>query len=134
LFKTRNKDMIKGNLTGLNAYQDFGVLVRTIEYHCSIPEHKLTKKDIFVHSLLEIAGDPRLLGLAITFYFKNHLDNAKLDFVITKYDLDEIFTEFAKTIDWFKHLHGKRIENTIIPSITRREIEEMLDWYGVKNV
>lgn len=134
LFRTRNKKLIKGYLTGLNAYGNYGVLVRTTDYFCSIPKKRLTKKEIFIHSLLEIGNEPRILGLAIAFYLKNNLFKEKLDFLISKYDLDEIFKEFKRTIKEFKNTENIRVNNSRIPSITRGEIQEVLRLYGVKNV
>ncbi len=132
LFRTREKSMIT-ELTGFNRYIDFGVEVRVIDYFCITPVRKLAKKEIFVHSLLQIGDEPRLLGLAIAFYLKNHLEGIKLDFFISKYDLDGLFEEFINTIGMLK-IGKDKIENTKIPSITLREIKEILGLYGVKNV
>ncbi|MBU0628280.1 MAG: ArsR family transcriptional regulator [Nanoarchaeota archaeon] len=132
LFRTRKKPMIT-ELTGFNRYINFGVEVRTIDYFCIVPVRKLEKKEILAHSLLQIGDEPRLLGLAIAFYLKNHLESINLDFLISKYDLDGLFEEFIKTIRMLK-AGEDRIENTKIPSITRSEIERILNMYGVKNV
>lgn len=132
LFRTREESMVT-ELTGFNRYVDFGVEVRTIDYFCITPARRPTEREIFVNSLLQIGEEPRLLGLAIAFYLKNHLEGKKLDFLISKYELNGHFEEFIKTISMLKA--GKeRIENTKIPSITQREIEEILNLYNVKNV
>ncbi len=132
LFRAREESMIT-ELTGFNRYGDFGVEVRTVDYFCITPKRKLTKKEVFIHSLLQIGDEPRLLGLAIAFYLKNHLERAGLDFLISKYDINGLFQEFIKTVD-ILNTGKERIENTKIPSITRHKIEEILYLYGVKNV
>ncbi len=134
LFRTRNPELVKGNLTGLSAYRDFGVTVNTVEYFCCYPCAKLTKKKVFVHSLLEIGREPRLLGIAIAFYLKHHLERESIGFLLAKYDLAEAFKEFKKTIDEFKNASNKTVNNEKIPPITLSEIERILDIYGVKNV
>ena len=135
IFKTRDKTLVKGELTGLCRYEEFGIEVRTVEYYCSIPKRELSKKEVFIHSLLEIDKEPRLLGLAIAFYIKNNLKKANLDFLASKYDVSALLKEFKKTISQFKRLKENLIiKNQLLPSIRLSEIKRILDIYKVKNV
>ena len=134
LFKVRDAKFANGCLTGLNAYGNFGVVVNTIEYFCSQPCNRLSKNEVFVHSMLEIKNEPRILGMAIAFYLKNSMEKENIGFLLSKYDCVGAFREFKRTIDEYKNSKSELIKNTIIPSITLREIERILDIYGVKDV
>jgi len=80
VFKVWDIKLIKGSITGLNAFAGFGVEVMTVEYCCHVPERKLSKNEIFIHGLLEV-NEPRLLGIAIAFYLKNSLEKEDLGFL-----------------------------------------------------
>jgi len=133
IFHTRN-EALATQLTGLNRYKDFGVEVFTIDALCVSPPRTLAKEEIFVHSLLEIGDEPRVLAVAIAFYLKNAVKDSKLSFPLEKYDLTAKFAEFKKTVDAFIKNHNAQITNSLLPSITGEHIARTLGVYQVKDV
>ena len=130
VFEVRNKEQIEGTLTGFSAYRNYGVNVITIKYCCLLPSQKPSKTDIFLHSLMQIRDDTRLLNLAITFFKKNKLSTAVLMKKSVKYDLESKLTGFIKIIN----SKEEKIEVDGLPSTTRKEIKEMLKLYNVKKI
>ena len=133
IFRTREESMIT-ELTGLNRFGDYGVEVNTIDFLCINPKRKISKNEVFVHGLLEINKEPRILGMAISFYFKNNINDKEISFLLEKYDLAGLFSEFKKTLIEFSKNRNSMIKNEILPNTTGKEIQRVLDIYGVKNV
>ncbi len=125
VFEVRNKEQVEGVLTGFSAYKDYGVKVITVKHCCYLPAQRLSKGEIFLHSLLQIRDDTRLLNLAIVFFKKNKL-NAKFLFKIaTKYDLHSKLEDFVNILK----SKDDKINIGSQPATTRKEIEEMLKLY-----
>ena len=97
IFEVQSEKNIQGTITGLNAYEQYGVMVGVISSLCILPERKLTKEEIFVHSLFEVA-DPRTLHLALTFYLKNKLLYKKVMPLAMKYGKYSMFENFVKLL------------------------------------
>src|SRR3989344_7238747 len=97
LFEVNNEKLIQNNATGLYAYQDYSIKVRVITALCILPKKKLSKEDIFVHSLFEV-NDPRTLHLALTFYIKNKLNYRKVLPIAMKYGKYTMFNNFIKIL------------------------------------
>ena len=138
LFKVRNQEDIKGELTGFNRYKDYGVMVQTIDYNCYVGKGKLGIEQIFIHSLFEIE-DPRTLGLALTFYAKNGLCKTiklkKMMLLAEKFDVLDKLEELIRTYEIFKAKPAeKMIGNKMLPSIDLNEIRRQFEMYGVKDV
>jgi len=132
LFEVNEEQQIKGSLTGFSAYGQYGVKIRNVKYYCHLPEKKLGKEEIFIHSLLQIRDDTRSLDLAIVFYIKNKLDNKKLTKLAVIHDLYPVLQDFLYVIQTSKSTTIERIMPKILPIDSRKEIEETLRLYNTK--
>jgi DNA-binding Lrp family transcriptional regulator len=125
-----NIKLAKGTLTGFNRYRDFGVRVVTVTGCCYLPEKKLSKEEIFVHSLLQV-DDPRLLHLALAFYLKHKLDTNRVKKLAMHYDCHSRYEEL-KTLpllrEGYKKLEYFRTE------FDRKDFRRIAHMYRVKNV
>ena len=119
---------ISGKLTGFAAYQDSGIPVNVIKCACYHPDRKLLPEEVFIHSLLQIRNDTRLLELAAIFFRKCSLNRAKLDELAAKYDCQEKLKEFFSIMEMKE---GKATSHTL-PVISVRGIHEMMKTYGMK--
>ena len=129
LFEVDNEELIQGSLTGFAKYKNYGVLVRVISALCKLPASKISKEEIFIHSLFEI-DDPRTLHLALTFYLKNKLKYKKILPLVMKYGKYTMFENFIKLL---KTKEDKvRLES--LPTFDRRDFKRIAHMYGVKNV
>jgi hypothetical protein len=76
-----NKDELDAALTGFSAYVDYGIELLTITYYYYLPKKKLTKEEVFVHSLYatEKEKDIRHIIFIALFYskFKKELQHIK---------------------------------------------------------
>jgi len=126
LFEVDNLELIKGSLTGLTKYKDHGIKVNTISSLCRLPEKKLSKQEIFIHSLFEI-NDPRTLYLALAFYIKNKLKSSSIAHLAMKYGKHSMFEDFTKIL---KSKEEKIITETL-PPFSRKEFERVKNLYNI---
>ena len=124
-----DEQLIQGSITGLHAYRNYGVLVRTISALCFLPEKKLSKEEIFVHSLFEV-DDPRTLHLALTFYLKNKLTYKKVLSLTMRYGKYTMFENFVKLLK----TKEDKIKLEALPAFDRKDFKRIANMYGVKNV
>jgi len=129
VFEVREEKEVKGSLTGFSAYENYGIPIRNIKYYCYLPQRKLSKTEVFLHSLLQIGDDTRLLDLAIVFYTKNKLKEKELISIAPKYDLKEKVKDFILVI---KSKEEKIITNTL-PQTSKRGIRDMIKLYSEVN-
>lgn len=125
-----NKKLAKGTLTGFNRYRDFGVRVVTVTGCCYLPEKKLAKEEIFVHSLLQV-DDPRLLHLALTFYVKHRLNTERVKKLAMYYDCYSRYEEL-KTLPLLREDYKKL--DSFQTEFDRKDFRRIAHMYGVKNV
>jgi len=129
LFEIDNEDLIQGSLTGFAKYKEYGVLVRVISALCKLPASKISKEEIFVHSLFEV-DNPRTLHLALTFYLKNKLKYEKILPIAMKYGKYTMFENFAKLLS----IKENKIKLEALPTFDREDFMRIAHMYGVKNV
>ena len=67
-----NKDELDATLTGFSAYKDFGIKIYTITYYYYLPKKRLTKKDVFMHTLIITEKEMQIQNLILLslFYLK----------------------------------------------------------------
>lgn len=129
IFKVNREGLIQDNATGLHMYKNFGVNVGVISALCLLPKRKISKEEIFVHSLFEV-DDPRTLHLALTFYLKNNLNFKKVMLIAMKYGK---YSAFINMMSFLKTKELKiKLEN--LPSFDRRDFVRIANMYEVKNV
>jgi len=129
LFEVNNENVIQNNATGLYSYKDYGVKVGVISALCISPKSKLTKEEIFVHSLFEVK-DPRTLHLALTFYLKNKLNYKKVTPLAMKYSKYSMFENFIKLLN----TKEEKVKLDGLPEFERKDFVRIANMYGVKNV
>ncbi len=125
-----DKKLANGTLTGFNRYKDFDIRVAAVSGCCYLPEKKLAKEEIFIHSLLQV-DDPRLLHLALTFYLKHNLDTIKTEKLAMYYDCYSKYEEL-KTLPFVKEDY-KNLESFRV-TFDRKDFRRIAHMYGVKNV
>lgn len=125
VFEVSRKKDIKGTITGFTDYVNHKVPVGVVKYCCYLPKKRLSKEEVFVHSLLEIEDDTRLLELAVVFYYKNKLNKKKLKLLSKKYDCSALLQDFFKVI---KSKEEKIITDNLPPT-SRRGIQQMKEDY-----
>jgi hypothetical protein len=114
-------------ITGFTRYEEYGMKINTLSVLCRSPDEKLSKEEIFVHSLFEVS-DPRTLHLAIVFYSKNKLDHNKTMATAMKYGK---YTMFENITAIFKSKEEKiKIEN--MPAFERKDFRRIAGMYGVR--
>lgn len=64
-----NKDELNATLTGFSAYKDFGIKIYNITYYYYLPKKELTKKEVFIHSLLIVEKEKKIQNLIILALF-----------------------------------------------------------------
>lgn len=67
-----NKDKLNATLTGFSAYEDFGIKIYTLTHYYYLPKKRLTKREIFIHSLLITEKEMQIQNLIFLslFYLK----------------------------------------------------------------
>lgn len=130
VYAVDDKRLAKGVLTGFNRYSDYGVRVVTVTGCCYLPEKKLTKEEIFVHSLLQV-DEPRLLHLALTFCIKHKLNTKRVKQLAMYYDCYSKYEEL-KTLPLLREDY-KKLESFQI-TFDRKDFRRIASMYGVKNV
>lgn len=123
LFEVTRKEDIQGVLTGFSKYLELGVPIHSNIFCCFLPQKKLSKEEIFVHSILEIEYTREIL-LALTFYLKHKLKKEKLIDLAMTYDCTEKLKDLDRLL--------KQEKTEILPFIKEKEIMEFLKTYGIK--
>jgi predicted transcriptional regulator len=127
VFLVREPQHIQGRLTGFTAYGEYGITLRPVTYCCFLPERKLSKVEIFLHSLLEIKDDTRFLDLAIVFYRKQKLKAECLMKLAPQYDLVQKVRDFLSIMRSRK----EKIQSETLPVTSQRGIRDMMALYQV---
>lgn len=123
VFSVTKKTDVEGSLTGFSQYHKFKIPIFVVKYCFYLPKKRLSKDEIFIHSIIEIS-DSREVMLALTFYLKNNLNKESLYNLSIKYDC------LRKLEDLYKIL---KQEKTVMFSLIKvRELEEFFKQYGVK--
>lgn len=123
IFETRRKEEVEGALTGFSRYTELKVPVYTNSYCCYLPEKKLKKEEIFIHSILQIE-DARSLLLALTLYLKYNLILKEIEDLAREYDCHE------KLLDMERILNQEK--TNIFSFIKEKELKEFFQQYNVK--
>ena len=133
LLKANKLSDISGLLTGFNKYADFGVEVNTAAFVYCTGVENLSVEDIFVHSLFEI-NDQRTFGLATTLFAKQrlYLKKQKILHIAEKFDKLGGANDIANAYDMIKN--NKIKAKSLPPLADVKEIRQLFDLYGVKNV
>jgi len=129
IFEVNEEKLIQGSVTGLYAYKDYGVKVIVISSLCYLPEKKLSKEEVFVHSLFQVY-DPRTLHLALTFYLKNKLNYKKVLPLAMRYGKYTMFENLIKLLN----LKEDRVKLEGLPDFDRKDFIRIANMYGVRNV
>lgn len=123
LFETRRKEEVEGNLTGFSQYSRLKVPLYLNVFCCYLPKKRLSKEEIFVHSILEI-DHTRLVLLALTFYLKHKLNKEKLEGLAREYDCFEKLEDLKRIL--------RQEKTKIFSFIKEKELKEFFKQYGVK--
>jgi hypothetical protein len=126
IFEVDRDNLVSGPITGFAKYN---LKINSISVLCRVPEKKLGRQEIFIHSLFEI-NDPRTLNLALTFYLKNKLDYKQVLPIAMKYGK---YTMFENMISILKSKQEK-IKLEKLPDFERADFRRTARMYGVKNV
>jgi hypothetical protein len=129
LFKIDDEKLEQGEFTGFYAYENFGVKMWVVSALCYLPKKKLSKEEIFIHSLFQVE-DPRTLNLALTFYLKNKLKYKKILPLAMKYGKYSIFTEMVKLLN----TQEKVVEVEGLPAFDRIDFFRIATMYNVKGI
>jgi len=129
LFEVNDERNIKENATGMYEYKNYGVRVWVISALCITPKRKLSKEEVFIHSLFEV-DDPRTLNLALTFYLKNKLNYQKVLPIAMKYGKYTMFDNFAKLVN----TKEEKVKLEGLPVFDRKDFIRIANMYGVENV
>jgi hypothetical protein len=104
--------------------------VLTVTGCCYLPEKKLTKEEIFIHSLLQV-DDPRLLHLVLTFYVKHKMNTRRVKKLALYYDCYSMYEEL-KTLLLVKEDYKKA--EAFQTTFDRKDFQRIALLYGVKDV
>lgn len=129
IFEVKENETAGGSLTGLSAYRDYGIKVNTITSLYYLPEKKLSKQEIFVHSLFEI-NDPRTLYLAMAFFIKNKLEPEAILGISMKYGKYTAFEDFMKIIKSSE----EKVNTEKMPPFSRKDFKRVAHIYSIENV
>lgn len=123
----------KGSLTGFANYGKFGIEIMEPPFCYYLPEKKLSKEEIFIHSILEIEN-PRDVALAFTFFVKQNLFKKNTFKQLKRLSLKyECYYKLFDIFYMWKLIETEYFyKNRYIPKVTRREIMEVLKLYNVK--
>lgn len=129
LFEVDSEDLIQGTITGFARYKDYNLKVNVISVLCKLPQAKLSKEEIFAHSLFEV-NDSRTLHLALTFYLKNKLIYKKILQISMRYGKYTMFENMIKILK----SKAEKIQLELLPIFDRNDFKRIASIYGVKNV
>ena len=113
----KTKKVLKDcSLTAFSKFNEFGIQIFTDKNYYYCPRKKLSKEEIFVHSLVFSRNLSELL-LSLVFYLKeiDNFDGLKVEKLVRKYG---VIKKYSKLKDLIRN-----------PS---KEVEEFLEQYGVK--
>lgn len=110
------KDTVNAILTAFSAYEEYGIKILTLKNYYYLPKKRLSKREIFMHSLYvtEKEDEPKYIMFIALFYCKHKKEMRKIKHSI----LDNLKSVFDG-----KHIPG-------YPTIT--EIQERADMYDIK--
>lgn len=129
IFAIDDEKQKKGVYTGFARYAGFGITIGLVSQLCHVPARKLSKEEIFVHSLFEVE-DSRTLYLALAFYVKNKLAKGKVEKAAMKCDLNTKFSELTQLLA----AKGEKLKVGSLPEFERHDFRRVAAMYGVKNV
>ncbi|MBI3036586.1 hypothetical protein HYY73_02420 [Candidatus Woesearchaeota archaeon] len=129
IFAIDDEKMKVGVYTGFARFADFGITIGLVGALCYVPGRKLSKEEIFVHSLFEIE-DSRTLYLALAFYLKNKLEKRKVGKVAMKYDLYTTFSELAQLLA----AREEKLKVGSLPEFELQDFRRVAAMYGVEDV
>lgn len=111
-----SKAEFDATLTGFSAYGQFGIKLLTRDYSYHLPQKKLTKKDVFLHSLYRTEKERSIQNLILVALF----------YVKHKKELTKIKHEIIDNLN--KVLKGEKVKN--YPSLY--EIKDRADVYEIE--
>ncbi|MBS3159116.1 hypothetical protein J4206_07570 [Candidatus Woesearchaeota archaeon] len=123
LFESYESEPKIGTPTGYMLFGKWGVKYGALRYFLYHPKKEITKEDAFIHALHKLS-DPRDLAISITFYLKNKMNAAKLEFLSMYYGVSKKYHALLDLIN-----DGKL--SSLLPKITKRELIETLELYDV---
>lgn len=123
LFEVRDEKYLEGVLTGFCLYPHLKIPLYLNVFACYLPKKKLSKEEIFIHSILQI-DHTRLVLLALTFYLKHRLNKKKLQDLAIEYDCIERLKDLDRLL--------KQEKTTELSFIKEKEIKEFLKEYDVE--
>lgn len=126
IFEVDRDSLVSGSITGFAKYN---LKINFISFLCRVPDKKLSKEEIFVHSLFEV-NDSRTLNLALTFYLKNKLNYKRVLPIAMKYGKYTMFENIMRILK----SKEKRIKLEKLPEFERTDFRRIASMYGVKNV
>ncbi len=129
IFAIDDEKLKRGVYTGFARYSDFGITIGLVSQLCHVPARKLSKEEIFVHSLFEV-DDSRTLHLALTFYVKNKLAKGKAEKAAMKCDLYTKFSELAQLLA----AKEEKLKVGGLPEFELQDFRRVAAIYGVNNV
>lgn len=123
IFTVIQEKDVDGVLTGFSKYSELGVGIWGLNFCCYLPKKKLSKEEIFIHSILEIS-DARQIMLTLTFYLKHRLNEKKLEELAMEYDCLERFKDLKRIL--------KQEKTKVLSFIKEKELKEFFRKYDVK--
>ena len=133
-------NLVKGYLTGFNAYHKYSVSIRPKNYLYFQGNKEPKLEDVFVHSLFQI-NDARTLGIVMTFFAKNKLYLNKyyerLLYLGLVFEVDNLINEIRHIYDKFLGIHDLQPKeflnsNDCLPKIDSRTLIRIFEMYDVK--
>lgn len=128
LLEVDNQILVQGSLTGFALYEKYNIKIFIVKVLCKLPEGKISKEEVFVHSLFQIE-DSRTLNLALVFYLKNTLNYKKVLSIAMRYGKYTMFNDFIKLLK----IKEERIQFGSF-EFDRKDFKRIAHMYGVKNV
>ncbi|MBI2136498.1 hypothetical protein HYU06_05490 [Candidatus Woesearchaeota archaeon] len=130
IFIVDKEKLVTGELTGFNRYKEYGITVVNVTGCCYLPKRKLSKREVFIHSLLQV-NDPRTLHLALTFYIKHKLDDTETMKLAMRYDCYSRYEELRQLPNVSLDIYPAKTFNTLFD---KKDFKRIANMYGVKNV
>ena len=121
----------EGTLTAFSAFKDFGLPVFTPKHYYILPERKLTREEVFVHSLL-VSNSFHEKLLCSIFYLKNKdsLDMEKVFRLLNRYRISTKFFDLLKFIkDNEKEVREKAKEYNV--KVVKTSKDKILDLFRI---
>lgn len=128
LLEVNSQKLVQGSLTGFALYPKYNMKLFVVKALCKIPEGKISKEEVFVHSLFQIE-DSRTLNLALLFYLKHKLNYKKVLSRAMRYGKYTMFNNYVKLLK----IKEERMPLTSL-EFDRKDLKRIAHIYGVKNV